>query len=81
MPVSSIPRVAQQPEVRPKKVEATKGEKGEKEQVLLRRMKGMEDKLLMITEILHSEENSDMKIHMISEIVNLQEKEKEEEMN
>jgi hypothetical protein len=44
-------------------------------------MKGMEDKLLMITEILHSEENSDMKIHMISEIVNLQEKEKEEEMN
>ncbi len=81
VPVSSIPRVAQQPEVRPKKVEATKGEKGEKEQALLKRMKGMEDKLLMITEILHSEENSDMKIHMISEIVNLQEKEKEEEMN
>jgi len=31
----------------------------------------MEDKLLMITEILSSEEASELKVHMIAEVVNV----------
>ena len=41
---------------------------------MMKRMKEMEDKLLMVSQILRSEEDAELKVQMISEVVKVQAK-------
>lgn len=44
----------------------------EREQVMAQRLKEMEDKLLMVQEVLRTEDEAELKVQMIGEIVGVQ---------
>ena len=50
------------------------GDMKERQRELSKKMKDMEDKLMMITQILQTEEESELKVQMISEVVKVQAK-------
>ena len=51
----------------------------EREKEMMKKMKDMEDKLLMISQILRAEEGPELKVSMISEVVKVQAKNEESE--
>lgn len=51
----------------------------EREKEMMKKMKDMEDKLLMISQILRAEEGPELKVSMISEVVKVQAKIEESE--